>query len=233
VIVSGDYAYVAAGGLRVIDITSIGTPRVVAHLDTRGTTSEIALYGRFALLAAGCDGLQVIDVTKPSNPLPVGNLATADARGLAVTDAYVYLTDYYLIQDATSGLQVLPLPCDAEKVAPGEGGSGAPARMTSLRAWSVPAYGSTSLHLELLAAGLVRVMICDVTGRRVRTLEAGSLEAGPHDLPWDGRDDQGREVPAGTYLARMAAGDESPGAGSIVNGGLVVGSAAARIVLLR
>jgi flagellar hook assembly protein FlgD len=31
--------------------------------------------------------------------------------------------------------------------------------------------------------------------------------AGMHTQAWDGRDEQGREVPAGVYTCRMKAGD--------------------------
>ena len=48
--------------------------------------------------------------------------------------------------------------------------------------------------------------IFDVQGRRARLLHAGDLEAGPHDLAWDGRDDAGRPLVNGVYLARLDLG---------------------------
>lgn len=44
--------------------------------------------------------------------------------------------------------------------------------------------------------------IFDVRGRRLRVFE---LDRGPgtHELPWDGRDDDGVQVPAGLYIARF------------------------------
>lgn len=39
----------------------------------------------------------------------------------------------------------------------------------------------------------------DVRGRLVRSLPAGSLDAGPHTLAWDGWDDSGRAVASGAY----------------------------------
>jgi len=43
-----------------------------------------------------------------------------------------------------------------------------------------------------------------VTGRRVRTLAAGTLAAGPHDARWDGDTEGGRACPAGLYFVRLS-----------------------------
>ncbi len=45
--------------------------------------------------------------------------------------------------------------------------------------------------------------VYDVTGRRVRSLEAKSYDAGPHHVVWDGRSDNGALVRPGLYLWRM------------------------------
>lgn len=69
-----------------------------------------------------------------------------------------------------------------------------------------PARGGATLRCTLPAGGPVRLAIHDVAGRAVRTLDAGVLPAGVHDVAWDGRDDAGLAVPPGVYLARLAAG---------------------------
>jgi hypothetical protein len=45
----------------------------------------------------------------------------------------------------------------------------------------------------------------DVTGRRVRTLDAGDFDAAGRVVSWDGRRDDGRPAPAGIYWLRHAA----------------------------
>ena len=50
--------------------------------------------------------------------------------------------------------------------------------------------------------------VFDVAGRRVRTLAAWSLPAGPHEFTWNGTSDAGRRVSSGVYLARLRAGGE-------------------------
>jgi len=69
-----------------------------------------------------------------------------------------------------------------------------------------PFAGATTLRFERPPAGRVRLAIFDVTGRRVRTLLDGNPGAGAGSATWDGRDDGGRPVGAGVYVARLEAG---------------------------
>jgi len=61
----------------------------------------------------------------------------------------------------------------------------------------------TVLPLALARAQTVDLAVYDVAGRRVRTLLSGPLAAGDHEVRWDGRDDAARELPSGTYFARL------------------------------
>ncbi|MEO6461770.1 MAG: FlgD immunoglobulin-like domain containing protein, partial [Candidatus Eisenbacteria bacterium] len=68
-----------------------------------------------------------------------------------------------------------------------------------------PAVGAVRLAFELGRSTTLTASIHDARGRSVRTLHrGGAIEAGPHALEWDGRDETGRRVPAGVYLARFA-----------------------------
>lgn len=69
-----------------------------------------------------------------------------------------------------------------------------------------PARSNTRLALALPAKGAVKVEALDVTGRRVRMLQDGPMSAGPHDLVWDLRDDQGQAVRPGIFFIRAEAG---------------------------
>lgn len=51
----------------------------------------------------------------------------------------------------------------------------------------------------------VTVTITDESGRVVRTLDAGALAAGAHEVAWDGRDADGAALPPGTYRVSVAA----------------------------
>ena len=45
--------------------------------------------------------------------------------------------------------------------------------------------------------------IHDLAGRLVRRLVDGTLPAGEHEVVWNGRDEAGRAVGSGQYLARL------------------------------
>ncbi len=57
------------------------------------------------------------------------------------------------------------------------------------------------------AAGSVRAVVSDATGRAVRTLDLGALPAGTHPLGWDELDDAGRPVAPGVYSLAVSAAD--------------------------
>jgi hypothetical protein len=65
----------------------------------------------------------------------------------------------------------------------------------------------TTLSFSLPAASPCRLAVYGADGRRVRVLVDARLDAGTHDVTWDGRDGRGRQVAAGTYLLRLVAGD--------------------------
>jgi hypothetical protein len=68
-----------------------------------------------------------------------------------------------------------------------------------------PSAGNTRMSYALSRPGLVQIDLFGATGARVRTLESGVRDAGPHQLVWDGTDDRGRSVPSGVYFARLVA----------------------------
>lgn len=68
-----------------------------------------------------------------------------------------------------------------------------------------PTRGATTLSFELAHAGLVRLEICDLSGRLVRTLRNGYLLPAHYSDRWRGEDDAGRSVASGIYFARLVA----------------------------
>jgi len=56
------------------------------------------------------------------------------------------------------------------------------------------------------AAG-VSLSVYDATGKLVKELRRGTAAAGEYRLVWDGRNELGQAVPAGTYFCRLTAGE--------------------------
>jgi hypothetical protein len=74
-----------------------------------------------------------------------------------------------------------------------------------------PLAAGTTIRFAVPAGGRAELSVYDVGGRRVRRLVAGPLAPGEHSVRWDARDDAGRRVPAGIYLARLSGsgGDDA------------------------
>lgn len=67
----------------------------------------------------------------------------------------------------------------------------------------------TELSYELPAAGQVTLRVHDVTGRLVRTLVDGRMEAGRHTSVWDGTDNLGGPAASGVYLYSLQSAQGS------------------------
>ncbi|MDH3215877.1 MAG: T9SS type A sorting domain-containing protein [Candidatus Krumholzibacteria bacterium] len=69
---------------------------------------------------------------------------------------------------------------------------------------------STVIRYDVRGRGAnVRIVVYDVTGRRVATLVDGQQSAGEKRVSWDGRNDRGAEVASGVYFYRMTTGEFS------------------------
>ena len=66
----------------------------------------------------------------------------------------------------------------------------------------------TVLEFSLDREEQVALEIFDIRGARVARLAAGTFTAGRHQVHWDGKNDQGRGLASGTYLARLRAGSQ-------------------------
>jgi len=65
----------------------------------------------------------------------------------------------------------------------------------------------TAIRYRVAESGPASLRIYGVSGRVVRTLVDGPVEAGEHSLVWDGRNDGGEAVASGIYYLRLETGD--------------------------
>lgn len=69
---------------------------------------------------------------------------------------------------------------------------------------------STTIGFELPNSGLVSVRIYNIMGQLVKTLSDNkSYEAGKHSIMWNGKNNNGEEVPSGVYFYRITSGNET------------------------
>jgi hypothetical protein len=90
-------------------------------------------------------------------------------------------------------------------VPPGSVNDGSPGASLTLTAYPNPAPGVIRFSLNVAEdqAEAARIRFFDVNGRLVRSMEIGRVTQGVMSLTWDGADDAGRAVAAGTYLIRL------------------------------
>ncbi|HEX7285305.1 MAG TPA: Ig-like domain-containing protein [Candidatus Angelobacter sp.] len=149
--VSGDFAFVAAGGsgLQVVSLSPARTaPAVVTSLTIPGNANDVALAGNLAYLAMGAGGLAVVDVTTPLTPKLLGTINTGgNALDVAPrgNTAYVANGNSLVLVNVTN-----------------------PAAMTILK--TVPLSGTVwgvdvdaDRHLAAVAAGISGIFMLDVT----------------------------------------------------------------------
>lgn len=109
VVLAGDYAYIAdgPGGLRVISVANPRHPIEVGFLDPDDflTANDVAVTSNYVLVAGGGhydgterNGLLVVDVTNPANPVEARFFATSyPATAVAASGSYAYLVAEYTL----------------------------------------------------------------------------------------------------------------------------------------
>jgi len=65
----------------------------------------------------------------------------------------------------------------------------------------------TRIDYDVPESADVRLVIFNTAGKRVIELENGRKSAGIYQVEWNGLDSQGRDVPSGTYIVKLQAGD--------------------------
>lgn len=65
----------------------------------------------------------------------------------------------------------------------------------------------TTIKFSLHQAGSVNLEVYNIRGQRVKTLVSDDLEAGNHQITWNGTDDNGRNVSSGIYFTRLVTED--------------------------
>jgi hypothetical protein len=101
------------------------------------------------------------------------------------------------VGNALHTMEVLQFPVDDEDGA-------APTTFALEAAYPNPFSDRTTLTLRLAEAGPATLTVYDVQGRRVATLADGPVAAGEQRMTWDGTAADGRPLPAGVYVARLA-----------------------------
>ena len=106
------YAFVVDGeGLKVVDVTDPARPRATGGRAPLRDARDVYLLRTYAYVAAGADGLAIIDIERPEAPgtptfFAAGGLIS-DATGLTI--GATYAGQYAYVADGKNGLRVVKL----------------------------------------------------------------------------------------------------------------------------
>jgi hypothetical protein len=125
--VSGNHAYVADGNdsLQIIDIGNPAAPRLAGRFATAGTPLRVAVSGEHAyvfenLVNYGVEGMadkartlygvEIVEISDPAAPKPLGGLISAQGPGMGGSDIDIAVAgEYAYLAHAYHGLQVIDL----------------------------------------------------------------------------------------------------------------------------
>jgi hypothetical protein len=202
VAVLGTYAYVAdRSGLRIAPRQCELTPIFLAHSSVRTRDAGVEVLWRtiaewnvvgFNVLrteAGGQSALAVNETLIP--PSGRGHEYCVLDRSVRPGRTYSYRLE---VVDFSGGKQEFPL---GEITVP----TGTMQLVTLSAARPNPFGAHTTIEFEIAGERSgVALRIYDASGRLIRDLVTADMERGPHHVVWDGRDERGRPMGAGTYF---------------------------------
>lgn len=109
--------------------------------------------------------------------------------------------------------RVWPIDCGAERaptgvLEPADTSGARPAVSVLYQNAPNPFNPETLIRFDLAGADPVKLTVYDALGHPVRTLVAGRLGAGSHQVVWNGQDAAGTPVSSGVYFYRLRAGGQ-------------------------
>ncbi len=149
--------------------------------------------GRTAFVAAGFSGIQVFDVSESAHLQMVGCYTTGrDMRTIAVKDSFIFANDGFCVNVYC---YTAPLP----------NYSSIPTASASdfrlLPVYPNPFNATTTIRYTANGLTPVNLVVFDISGRLVQTLQAGNHIKGEQRIQYNAS-----HLPSGTYLLRMESG---------------------------
>ncbi|MBI1796752.1 MAG: S8 family serine peptidase [Candidatus Eisenbacteria bacterium] len=172
-------------------------------------TGDDGYVGRPRVYAVRADTKPIDDAGYTTAPLERVVSATVDAGG---NESLLFLglaaaTRYWFALKAVDAAGNVSLLSNVIETQTDVGGPLDGRRGIALAVLLQPSRGTALLYWQAAAgaeASTQTILIFDLNGRRLRTLEVGPGVGGR--VTWDGRDTDGRRVPAGVYYARLLSG---------------------------
>jgi len=145
-------------------------------------------------------------MSEPSFGNPIGTSATLEFQDTNIqkSTAYVYVVT---ASDYANNESQFSNKLEVTTTAVAGQGVELPTSYALNNNYPNPFNPTTMISYQIPKAGEVTLTIINSLGQKVRTLVAGQVAAGYHQMMWDARDDNGNLVGSGTYLYRIEAGN--------------------------
>ncbi len=173
-------------------------------VDERATVHNCYVKGDLIYIAHYTEGLQVFDVSDPSDPERVAFYDTYPEPGYGFEGAwtaYPYLpSGRVIVSNLGTGLYVIDLDNSVAE----EPDAGAPLPLSLAAPFPNPTAGAATLRFALEQAGHARLTLYDALGRTVAVLLDEARPAGEHAAAVEAA-----TLATGTYFARLEVGGRS------------------------
>jgi len=169
-----------------------GWPKAVGnHIYQTPAYGDLDQDGSAEVVFLTLDQLLVVDVNNsPSSGYRLWGMAGHDHERSGCADCAV---DVVAVEDAPAGVT----------------------RVSMAAPWPNPIAGQATFAYAVPIRARVELAVYDVRGRRVATVHRAEEPAGQHVIGWSGRDDQGRPVASGQYVAALRV--QGPGVDETVS----------------
>ena len=177
-------------GKTAVTLTDVRASRIAEGIELRWSAPDVLAGESF-----------VVDRLLPGGPSSWQRVARV--QGEVDRSDYTYMDEaaprvaavHYRVTLLRDGIEIASQILQVETV---------PAQFRLAQNTPNPFNPQTRINFELPQSGIATLTIYDVRGRRVRSLVAEELHAGPHARTWDGTDDDGRRVASGVYLYHLS-----------------------------
>ena len=220
--------------LEIIDMSDPSSPVHLASHPYRDRGYDLDIESNMVYVAGWPLGLQIFDVSSPSDPTLVGEFDSFGARNVDVGNGFACLTNgsgVFLLDVSDPSNPTLISSYDDEVMKNGvsinnefvyvaaedcmvilkitstgleKAGVVLPNALSLLQNYPNPFNPSTTIRYTLPAQSDVRIEIYNILGQRVATLFDGNNQAGYHTVTWHAND-----FPSGVYFARLETGKRS------------------------
>jgi YVTN family beta-propeller protein len=215
---NSQFTYVAIGGANQITKIDNGFVAVVKQIPFPGQEPTVVVVtpdGSKLYAASAIDSTVAVFDTATDTLITTVNVGASNHRGIDVTPdgKHVYVTNLndgtvsVIDAEADTLLTVIPVGASPRQLSMGnraEGGDPTSAESTELPDYGFALDGPT-VSFKVEDPSPVAVEVYDLHGRVVRTLTEGRLPSGEQSVVWDGTDQLGSKVAAGTYIIRMTS----------------------------